>query len=98
MNRAYYITKAEPDTTTSTPLIEPGEIEEHMPISIEQLLMDTEVLKHKLDYMEAKSYDHTDRYVSREEIEPIKRLVYGIVSMVLLAVVASLISLVIKSP
>lgn len=40
----------------------------------------------------------TKSYVSREEFEPIKRLVYGLVSLILVAVVVALLALIIQQP
>ncbi len=49
----------------------------------------------KSDIGEIKSrLDHN--YISREEFDPIKRLVYGLVALILVAVVGSLMTLVVR--
>jgi len=37
----------------------------------------------------------TDHYVTKAEFEPVKKLVYGVVAMILVAVVAAIIALVV---
>jgi tetrahydromethanopterin S-methyltransferase subunit G len=54
---------------------------------------DISYMKDKLDNVDQKISTH---YVSREEFEPIKKIVYGMVGLVLVAVVGALISLVVK--
>jgi hypothetical protein len=54
---------------------------------------DISYMKDKLDGVDAKISTH---YVSREEFEPIKKIVYGMVGLVLVAVVGALVSLVVK--
>jgi len=46
------------------------------------------------DVMEIKTKLEAD-YVSREEFDPIKKIIYGLVSLILVAVVGGLISLVV---
>ena len=50
-------------------------------------------VKDKLDSVDQKISLH---YVSREEFEPIKKIVYGMVGLILVAVVGALLSLVVK--
>lgn len=54
---------------------------------------DISYMKDKLDGVDAKISTH---YVSREEFEPIKKIVYGMVGLILVAVVGALVSLVVK--
>jgi tetrahydromethanopterin S-methyltransferase subunit G len=54
---------------------------------------DISYMKDKLDNVDQKISTH---YVSREEFEPIKKIVYGMVGLILVAVVGALISLVVK--
>lgn len=54
---------------------------------------DISYMKDKLDGVDQKISTH---YVSREEFEPIKKIVYGMVGLILTAVVGALISLVLK--
>ena len=54
---------------------------------------DISYMKDKLDSVDQKVSTH---YVSREEFEPIKKIVYGMVGLILVAVVGALISLVVK--
>ncbi len=58
------------------------------------------LVEQKLDYVKEK-VDKIDEnvsthYVSREEFEPIKKLTYGLVGLILASVVGALISLVLK--
>lgn len=54
---------------------------------------DISYMKEKLDGVDQKISTH---YVSREEFEPIKKIVYGMVTLILVAVVGALVSLVVK--
>lgn len=54
---------------------------------------DISYMKDKLDNVDLKISTH---YVSREEFEPIKKIVYGMVGLILVAVVGALVSLVVK--
>lgn len=54
---------------------------------------DISYMKDKLDNVDQKISTH---YVSREEFEPIKKIVYGMVGLILVAVVGALVSLVVK--
>ena len=54
---------------------------------------DMSYVKNKLDSVDQKISTH---YVSREEFEPIKKIVYGMVALILISVVGALISLVVK--
>ena len=54
---------------------------------------DISYMKDKLDGVDQKISTH---YVSREEFEPIKKIVYGMVGLILVAVVGALVSLVVK--
>lgn len=54
---------------------------------------DISYMKDKLDNVDQKISTH---YVSREEFEPIKKIVYGMVGLILIAVVGALVSLVVK--
>ena len=53
---------------------------------------DLTYIKEKLNAVDNKVSSH---YVSKEEFEPIKKIVYGLVSLILIAVVGALVSLVI---
>jgi hypothetical protein len=53
---------------------------------------DLAYIKEKLNAVDNKVSSH---YVSKEEFEPIKRIVYGLVSLILIAVVGALVALVI---
>lgn len=54
---------------------------------------DIQYIKSSLNSIDNKVSTH---YVSREEFEPIKRIVYGLVSLILIAVVGALISTVVR--
>ena len=50
-------------------------------------------LKSDISTLQSKIDDH---YVTKDEFDPIKRLVYGLVGLILIAVFSSLVALVIK--
>jgi hypothetical protein len=52
---------------------------------------DLTYMKDKLNAIDTKV---SSGYVSKEEFEPIKKIVYGVVSLILVAVVGSLVALV----
>lgn len=53
---------------------------------------DLTYIKEKLNVVDNKM---NSNYVSKEEFEPIKKIVYGLVSLILIAVVGALVTLVI---
>lgn len=53
---------------------------------------DLTYIKEKLNAVDTKVSSH---YVSKEEFEPIKKIVYGLVSLILIAVVGAIVSLVV---
>lgn len=53
---------------------------------------DLTYIKEKLNAVNLKVSTH---YVSKEEFEPIKKIVYGLVSLILIAVVGALVALVV---
>ena len=55
---------------------------------------DLTYIKEKLNAVDQKVSTH---YVSKEEFEPIKKIVYGLVSLILIAVVGALVALVVGS-
>lgn len=56
---------------------------------------DLTYIKEKLNAVDNKVSSH---YVSKEEFEPIKKIVYGLVSLILIAVVGALVALVVGAP
>lgn len=54
---------------------------------------DLTYIKEKLNMVDSKV---SSNYVSKEEFEPIKRIVYGLVTLILIAVVGALLALVVK--
>lgn len=54
---------------------------------------DLTYIKKQLEAVDAKV---SGSYVSKEEFEPIKKIVYGLVSLILVAVVGAVLALVIK--
>jgi hypothetical protein len=60
-------------------------------IELAVLANDMGYVKAKLDSIDTKVSSH---YVSKEEFEPIKKIVYGLVSLILVAVVGAVVSLV----
>lgn len=57
-------------------------------------IMQTDInyIKEKLNMVDQKVTSH---YISKEEFDPIKKIVYGLVSLILIAVVGALLALVI---
>lgn len=55
---------------------------------------DINYMKEKLDEVDGKLNSH---YVTKEEFEPIKKVVYGLVSIILVAVVGAVVSLVVTN-
>lgn len=53
---------------------------------------DLTYIKEKLNAVDNKVSSH---YVSKEEFEPIRKIVYGMVSLILIAVVGALVALVV---
>ena len=53
---------------------------------------DLTYIKEKLNAVDTKVSTH---YISKEEFEPIKRIVYGMVGLILVAVVGALVALVV---
>lgn len=53
---------------------------------------DLTYIKEKLNAVDNKVSSH---YVSKEEFEPIKKIVYGLVSLILIAVVGAMVALVV---
>jgi len=53
---------------------------------------DLTYIKEKLNAVDNKVSTH---YISKEEFEPIKKIVYGMVSLILIAVVGALVALVV---
>lgn len=53
---------------------------------------DLTYIKEKLNAVDNKVSSH---YVSKEEFDPIKKIVYGLVSLILIAVVGALVALVV---
>lgn len=54
---------------------------------------DLTYIKEKLNTVDQKVSTH---YVSKEEFDPIKKIVYGLVSLILIAVVGALVALVVN--
>ena len=54
------------------------------------------ILKESVKYIELDLKDLKQKVVIRVEFEPIKKLVYGLVGIILTAVIVALVSLVIK--
>lgn len=62
-------------------------------IKIAEIGRDIVYIKDKLDHIENQV---GSQYVTKDEFEPIKRVVYGMVALILTAVVGGLIALVIR--
>jgi hypothetical protein len=56
---------------------------------------DLTYIKEKLNAVDTKVSSH---YVSKDEFEPIKKIVYGLVSLILIAVVGAIVTLVVGAP
>lgn len=61
-------------------------------LNIALLQKDLSYMKEKLDSVDMKISQH---YVSKEEFEPIKKIVYGLVGLILVGVVGALLALVV---
>lgn len=61
-------------------------------IKLAVIQTDLTYIKEKLNAVDTKV---SSNYVSKEEFEPIKKIVYGMVSLILVAVVGALVALVI---
>lgn len=57
------------------------------------LQQDVAYIKTAVEKIDTKVSSH---YVSRDEFEPIKKIVYGLVGLILVAVVGALVSLVVR--
>jgi thiosulfate reductase cytochrome b subunit len=55
-----------------------------------------EVLREKIRRLEDDVRDSRDDQVSKQEFEPVKRLIYGLVSVILLAVITAILALVLS--
>jgi len=64
-------------------------------VQIAEMAKDVGYIKAKVDSIEK---DIKADYVSRTEFEPIKKLVYGMVTLILSGVVVAVISLVLRQP
>lgn len=62
-------------------------------VKLAVLANDMSYVKDKLDSIDNKVSSH---YVSKEEFEPIKKIVYGLVGLILVAVVGAVLSLVVR--
>jgi hypothetical protein len=62
-------------------------------IKIAEIGRDIVYIKDKLDNIEDQV---GSSYVTKEEFEPIKRVVYGVVGLILIAVMGGLVALVVK--
>lgn len=58
-------------------------------------VISTDIAYIKSDVAEIRRMQQTN-YVSHDEFEPIKRIVYGLVGLILVAVVGALVSLVVR--
>jgi len=61
-------------------------------IKLAVIQTDLTYMKDKLNAIDSKV---SSGYVSKEEFEPIKKIVYGVVSLILVAVVGALVALVV---
>jgi hypothetical protein len=60
------------------------------------------VIQNDISYIKQEVHDIKvmvqEQYVTKAEFEPIKKIVYGLVSIILIAVVGAIVSLVISKP
>lgn len=61
-------------------------------ITLAVIQNDLTYIKEKLNAVDTKVSSH---YVSKEEFEPVKKIVYGLVGLILVAVVGALVALVV---
>ena len=63
-------------------------------VTLAVIKTDLGYMKEKLNAIDTKV---SSGYVSKEEFEPIKKIVYGVVSLILIAVVGALVALVVSN-
>lgn len=66
---------------------------ESLETKVALIAKDISYMKDKVDDVDVKLSSH---YVSKEEFEPVKKIVYGLVGLILVAVVGAVISLVVR--
>lgn len=68
--------------------------------SLNKINIDLAVILNKVGYIETEVKDIKDKlekeYVTQDQFQPVKNIVYGMVSTVLLAVVGAIVALVIR--
>lgn len=64
---------------------------------------DMAILKTKVEYIErgidsikGQLADMQKRYITKEEFEPVKKIVYGLVSLILVSVIGAIVALILK--
>ena len=61
-----------------------------------------DVIATKIDYIETAVRNIENKleadYVTQDEFEPIKRIVYGMISVILVAVIGAIVAIVVKTP
>lgn len=61
-----------------------------------------DVIATKIDYIEVAVRNIENKlesqYVTQDEFEPIKRIVYGMISVILVAVIGAIVAIVVKTP
>lgn len=62
-----------------------------------QLAVITNDLGYIKEKLNAVDYKVSNHYITKEEFEPVKKIVYGLVSLILVAVVGALIALVVQA-
>lgn len=74
----------------------PNEDTKSKSMAVNQAVManDIQYIKQKLDSIETQVTSH---YITKDEFEPVKRLVYGMVGLILIAVVGALVNIVVHS-
>lgn len=73
-----------------------GQQQENTDIKIAIIQTDLAYIKAKIDGVDKKVDLLGTQYVSRAEFEPIKRIVYGLVSLILIAVIVAILNVVLQ--
>lgn len=81
------------DSTESATIVDKEDVAPEVEVTLARIGHELDFMKHKLNDAEYR----TSQYISAEEIEPIKKIVYGLTTMILLAVVGALLSLVLTT-
>lgn len=90
-----YPTEIFTDSTESASIVDTKDVDDNEHVRIAMLQNELERVRYQLANIEDRTMGA--QYISAEEFEPMRKIVYGLISMILIAVVGSLISLTISA-